>query len=204
MFQIKPHGIISEPDKITKLKTEFSERHCILLHQVLEPTLLSRLMKQLVDAPTRERVPGKSKGRIIARELCVERNAVVLQAFTMLLNKPEIFRLIEDFTDSPPINSFLGRIYMMRPDSEHYDTWHSDYDGNRLIGLSMNLSSEPYSGGLFQIRERETELITGEIANIIPGDMHIFRISKKLQHRVTPVTGKVTKTAFAGWFQAQS
>lgn len=202
IIQIKPHGIVTETANIDEAQAEFAQRQCVLLSQVIEPSLLARLMKQLANAPTRERVPGKSKGRIIARELCVERDAVVLQALALLFNKPEIFRVIEQITNCSAIGSFLGRIYMMRPDSEHYDTWHSDYDGKRLIGLSLNLSGEPYRGGLFQIRERQTEKSLGEIANLVLGDAHLFRISQELQHRVSPVTGKLMKTAFAGWFQA--
>jgi hypothetical protein len=42
-----------------------------------------------------------------------------------------------------------------------------------------------------------------EIANIVCGDTRIFRIGPDLQHRVTPVTGTVTKAAYAGWFRAR-
>jgi hypothetical protein len=202
MFQIKPQGIITDTAKVMEIQRDFAERQCVLLNQVIDHSLLGRLMKQLANAPTQVREPGKAKGRVIARELCVERDAVVLQALTMLFNRPEIFRLIEQVTGCPAIGSFLGRIYMMQPNSGHYDTWHSDYDGNRLIGLSLNLSNAPYSGGVFQIRQRQPEQLISEIANIVPGDAHIFRISKGLQHCVTPVTGEITKIAFAGWFQA--
>jgi hypothetical protein len=127
---------------------------------------------------------------------------MVAQAFTLLFNSTALFRLIEELTGCPAIGNFQGRIYMMRPDAGHYDTWHTDNDGNRLVGLSCNLSAG-YSGGVFQIRERQTERIVGEVTNTVRGDTHIFRIGPELQHRVTPVTGSVTKAAFAGWFRAQ-
>ena len=200
-IQIQPHGIVTDNAGLAEAQTEFAARHSVLLSEVVEPALLVRLLKLLADVPLRERVPGKSKGRIIARELCVERDAMVLQALTLLFNKPEIFRVVEQITGCPKISSFLGRIYMMRPDSGHYDTWHSDVDGNRLIGLSLNLSGEQYSGGSFQIRERKTERILNRIANTITGDAHIFNISPEFQHCVAPVRGQVTKIAFAGWFQ---
>lgn len=200
-IQIQPHGIITDDAGLAAAQNEFAARRSVLLSEVIEPALLARLLKLLADAPVRERVPGKTKKRIIARELCVERAAPVLQALTFLLNKPEIFRVVEQITDCPEIGRFLGRIYMMRPDSDHYDTWHSDFDGNRLIGLSLNLSGEYYSGGAFQIKVRKTERILNEIANTITGDAHIFNISSELKHRVAPVSGQVTKIAFSGWFQ---
>lgn len=200
LFQIKPHGVDIDTAKIDEAKENFAERECVLLSQILEPELLARLIMQIPNAPAQSRSHGKSKGKIIGNEVCVERDAIVTRALTLLLNKPELLRLIEQVTECRSISRFLGRIYMMRPNSADYDSWHSDNDGNRMIGISLNLSGGFYSGGDFQIRERQSEKMLGEIANKIPGDAHIFRISPDLQHFVAPVTGQVTKTAFAGWF----
>ena len=202
MIQIRQHGVSTDPARLDEWRAEFCERHCLLMRQALDPAVLARLLPLLADAPVHERVPGKARGRIIARELSVERSSLVARAFALLFNNSTLFRSIEALTGCPSIGNFQGRIYMMRPDAGHYDTWHTDNDGNRLIGLSCNLSAE-YVGGVFQIRERQTERIVGEIANTVRGDTHIFRIGPELQHRVTPVTGSVTKAAFAGWFRAQ-
>jgi hypothetical protein len=203
MLHISQHNVVTDLARLADMRAEFAERQCLLMRQVVDPPLLVRLMALLAVAPARERVPGIARGRLIARELCVERDAIAARAFSLLFNNPAIFRLVEQITGCSRIGNFLGRMYMMRPNSEHYDTWHSDNDGNRLIGLSCNLSGDVYSGGVFQIRERQTERVLGEVGNTRPGDAHIFRIAPELQHHVTAVTGEVTKTAYAGWFRAQ-
>jgi len=38
------------------------------------------------------------------------------------------------------------------------------------------------------------------IANTGPGDAIVFRIDGALEHMVTPVSGAVSKIAWAGWF----
>jgi hypothetical protein len=202
MLQIKQYEIVRDEAGLDDVHGEFRERHCLLVRQLVDPALLARLLPLVAVAPIHERLPGQAKGKIVARELCVDPRSIVAQAFTLLFNSATLFRSIEALTGCPPIGNFQGRIYMMRSGAGHYDTWHTDNDGNRLIGLSCNLSAD-YVGGVFQIRERQTERIVGEIANTVRGDTHIFRIGPELQHRVTPVTGSVTKAAFAGWFRAQ-
>ena len=202
MFHIRQQDVLTDLSMLAELRAEFRERHCLLLRNAVDLSLLRQLTVLLADAPAYERIPGVARGRIIARERCIDRNSVVARAFTLLFNKTDLFRLVENLTGCPRIGNFLGRVYMMEPDSEHYDTWHSDNDGNRLIGLSLNLR-EAYSGGAFRIRERQTERIVAEIANTRLGDAHIFRIAPELQHCVTPVTGNVTKIAYAGWFRAE-
>ena len=202
MFQIMPHNLIIDAARLADLRAEFAEHQCVLVRGAIDPAVLDRLLPLVADAPIRETLPGKARGKIIAREMCVDPGSLVARAFTLLFNNSTLFRSIEALTGCPAIGNFQGRIYMMQPGSGHYDTWHSDNDGNRLIGLSCNLSAEIYSGGLFQIRDRQSEQLVGEISNIVNGDTHIFQIGPEWQHRVTPVTGTVTKAA-AGWFCAR-
>jgi len=53
---------------------------------------------------------------------------------------------------------------------------------------------------LLQIREARSKRILHEIANTGPGDAVLFRVDPGLEHRITPVTGSISKTALAGWF----
>jgi hypothetical protein len=69
--------------------------------------------------------------------------------------------------------------------------------------MSINLSREVYSGGRLQIRDHVSGEIVSEVANAGIGDAVIFRLSDRLQHRITDVEGTASKTAFAGWFRAQ-
>jgi hypothetical protein len=85
----------------------------------------------------------------------------------------------------------------------HYDSWHDDMVEDRLVAMSINLSTDVYLGGVLQIREKNSQQVIQEVANIGLGDAIVFRLAHSLQHRITDVQGKVPKTAFAGWFRSQ-
>ena len=116
-----------------------------------------------------------------------------------LVNDPELYRLIEDVSECRPIRMFLGRVYRRLP-GRHFDSWHGDLKNERQVGMSINLSTAPYEGGVFELREAETERPLASIANAGCGDAHLFRIAPTLEHRVTGIRGVHSKTAFAGWF----
>lgn len=199
MFRINAQNISVDAQKLPEIRAEFAAKHSVLLKQVIEPALLAKLLKLLENASVREHEHTKLKG-VIAKELRVQDDAPILQALMMLFSKTELFRLFEQITDCPKIDYFRGRIYMNKPAAGHYNSWHTDCDGERSIGISLNLTERIYSGGVFQIKKRKTEPLLNEIHNTGLGDMHIFRISNELCHRVTQVDGTITKIAFAGWF----
>jgi hypothetical protein len=120
-----------------------------------------------------------------------------------LMNDPALFHLIQDLTGCPEIGCFTGRVYRLKPGGEFYDSWHSDLEGGRLIAVSVNLTSEPYQGGLLQIRRARSSTILEEVTNTTFGDAIVFRLADDLEHQVTGVTGSVAKTAFAGWFRTE-
>ena len=91
----------------------------------------------------------------------------------------------------------------MVPGAGHYDSWHTDASQARMVAMSVNLGTDPYRGGRLQIRDADTRRILHEVANVGDGDAVLFRISRQLAHRVTPVEGTVAKTALAGWFRAE-
>jgi hypothetical protein len=71
-----------------------------------------------------------------------------------------------------------------------------------MVAMSINLSAKPYSGGVLEIRTRESGKVLHRTANTGPGDAILFRVAPGLQHRVTAVEGEVPRTAYAGWFIA--
>jgi hypothetical protein len=75
--------------------------------------------------------------------------------------------------------------------------------GGREIGMSVNLSADVYEGGVFEIRDAESERALASIANVGFGDAILFRVASTLEHRVTDVRGARPKTAFAGWFRTK-
>ena len=92
----------------------------------------------------------------------------------------------------------------MEAGPQHQLSWHNDIDikKERLVGLSMNLSTEVFRGGAFELRDRWTTAPLAQVNNTGFGDALLFRISPDLQHRVTEVEDTVPKVACAGWFFA--
>jgi hypothetical protein len=202
MIEISQKGLeIKDPERISELKKEFGEKKCIVLTQLLDKNLIEKILLNVEKAQfhQKEHVDGTKK--VFGTDLSIQARNLALHQVHLLLNNSMLFRLIEQITLCRPINGFAGRIYRNMPGTGHKLDWHDDTeDKTRIIALSMNLSREKYSGGVFQIREKESGRILCEVACGNPGDTHIFFVSPKLQHRVTKTTGRFPRTAAAGWF----
>jgi hypothetical protein len=132
---------------------------------------------------------------------CVD--ATMEIAVTLALNRSPLLRLLECVTDRSPIRSITGHIARLAPGTHQQLTWHDDEnDAERMLGLSVHLGSDPYQGGLFQLRTKHDRQIRWDIGNTGPGDAIIFTVAPAFEHRVTPVTGTVARTVFAGWAMA--
>ena len=186
----------SNRDKV-KLSQSLSVRGCVKFENFLSAGMLSRIGQLLSAASFYDSI---HKG--IARESCMRKNAL-FDLFHFLLNDQIVFDFIQSLTGCKKIRCFRGRLYRLLPDARYYDSWHSDWDGKRMVGLSINLSPQVYEGGVFQIRLKGSQDLLSETANTGTGDALCFRLGKNRVHRVTSVTGQHPKVAFAGWFQNQ-
>ena len=138
----------------------------------------------------------------IATESCLKPNRA-FDLLHFLVNNRRVFDFVEAVTGCERIGSFNGRIFRLAAGLGHYDSWHDDIDGNRLVALSLNLSPQPYRGGILQLRRKEDEASRLDIPNPRFGDAVLFCLSDELEHRVTNVEGPVPRTTFAGWFRKQ-
>ncbi|MDH3600110.1 MAG: 2OG-Fe(II) oxygenase family protein, partial [Candidatus Tectomicrobia bacterium] len=109
----------------------------------------------------------------------------------------------QQLTACPAIGNLIGRLYCSDPSPDHYISWHSDMGDHRLVGISINLTSTDYAGGVFEMREAKTKRLLYEFHSTSLGDAHLFRLDPSVEHRVTPVTGSVSRMAYSGWFRAQ-
>jgi hypothetical protein len=176
----------------------FSANHCVKVPGFLARDLFAEILAQIRPDDFYERA---HEG--LGSEACLKHDSPMLALLWLLVNDDRIFRVVEAVTGCPAIGSFEGRVYRFTESSRHHDDWHDDRVDNRLVALSVNLSSDAYEGGLLQIRDRTSDEILHEESNTGPGDALIFRLAPELQHRVTNVTGKRPKTAFAGWFKSE-
>ena len=185
----------SDTGEIARLRREFHAVHCVRLPQLLEPPLLAFLERRLEQGQWQTRTyPG------VGEEYVLE-DLPALNLLHFVSNLPDFRNLIQEITGCGPLRRFRGRIYRMTAAAGHYDDWHDDNFDNRLVGISLNLMPRAFRGGLFQLRERESQRMLAEIANTGRSSALIFRIADELQHRISTMEGDEPKTAFAGWFR---
>ena len=185
------------PEELDALRRSFDASHAIRLPRFFDADLLEVVRQTVRHANFSDR---EDEG--LAREQCMDHNSVLGMLF-LILNDQRLFDVIRRITDCGPIGSFAGRVYLMRRGAGHYDRWHSDMDGARLIGMSVNLTEREFQGGRFELRQAGASETAWSMTNDGPGDAVFFRIADTLQHRVTEVTGEVPRIALAGWFQSQ-
>ena len=202
MIQIDRSGVTysESANERAALRARFEAQHYVQVSNFLEPGLLRFLNQQIERGKFYERV---HEGIGSNKELCMAGNTAV-GALLLVLNDEKLFRLIQDITQCRRIECFEGRIYRVYPNQGHHDSWHDDIGEDRLVGMSINLGQEDYVGGVLQIRNGDSKKIVAEVRNTSAGGAVIFRLSQSLQHRITEVEGAEPKTAFAGWFRANS
>ena len=183
--------------RLDVLRDRFATNHCVVLEKLLEPTLLEKVQRRIEHARWLN-----SAFDDFGTEFTLD-DPTTIRLFLFVLNMPEFLDVIRIITGCAQINDFSGRIYRMVAGPQHQLSWHSDTkDPQRLVGFSMNLSTDVFRGGTFELRDRRTLAPLAQVNNTGFGDALLFRISNDLQHRVTEVFDKVAKTACAGWFSA--
>ena len=195
-----PSGLLElstgSPRERKELRAEFERRNCIRVPGFLAPGLLEEVLDQVSESAFYSRDHGG-----IGTEECAEAGPA-LALLLLVANDPRLFELVREITGCGEIGCFDGRVYRIDPARGHHDSWHSDVGDNRLVAMSLNLSTEPYEGGVLEIRDQRTGEITARPAGLAPGEVVMFRIAEHLRHRVSRVTGGVPRVAFAGWFKS--
>jgi hypothetical protein len=192
-IQMTRRGTVCNDADLAELHRTFAAQHCVKLTGFLEPALADEVRAQIDRGTFREFAHGS-----IAAELRLDAG-VCTGLLHFLTNDPRLFQLVESVSGRTGIRAFAGRVYRRFAGRHHVD-WHDDLDDRRLVGMSVNLSTDVYDGGVFEMRDAATERPLATLPNLGFGDAIIFRLSKALDHRVSEVRGAVPKTAFAGWF----
>src|SRR5215813_5350734 len=156
MLKINHREAESSDGEINSLREEFARRHCILLPQLIDAGLLSDLLRQVDRAafsPKKEGAVGDEFGDI----LFVPNNDPALFVFHLMMNNPKLFQIIKRIAGCDAIGNFFGRIHRSVPGTDHQISWHGDNADHRLVGITIDLSREAYTGGAFQIRYKDSE-----------------------------------------------
>jgi predicted 2-oxoglutarate/Fe(II)-dependent dioxygenase YbiX len=200
IIQLTKSGIVfSEGENdLKKLREDYDKNHWIKLPNFLTNEILQFVRGRIEQSEFQEKCYADLGFDSREQRLNDEMTVSMLE---FLLNDTKLFKLIEKITGCPQIGCFAGRVYRLNPDTD-IDVWHDDDVYNRMVSVSINLSPQIYSGGILQIQDCNTKQIIQEVSNTGFGDCVIFKIAPYLIHRVTKVTGKYPRTAFAGWFHS--
>lgn len=199
MIQLTRQGLKGDCD-LAPLRDQFGANHTCRLSKLVSEHLLAQVSTRLECGTWSDREhPG------VGRESILEDPRAV-QLLNFLANDADFIQFISEISGIPALTRFGGRIYRSRPGTRDEDSWHDDASSTeaRMVGMSLNLSKASYEGGVFQLRERNRPERCIELPNTGFGDAILFRISDRLEHRVSKVSGVAPKIAFAGWFTASA
>jgi hypothetical protein len=198
LIQLTKSGVefSASPAAGNRLRREFRNHQHLKLKNFFASPLLSIVQNRIAGASFFE----KTDEGIATEDRMNDATNLGLLLFVM--NSQKLFDAVELITGCGKIGCFNGRVYRFESDANHHDSWHDDKaDERRLVGISINLSEKIYSGGKFQIRDKQSRKLLHNVGNTGCGDAVIFRLSKQLEHRVTPVR-TATRTVLVGWFQS--
>lgn len=205
MIHLTKKGLVCDRASISQARQDYATSGCIVLPQFIDAHLQT-LFHAALHGATFEATThhGGADNNKFAKDVTIKGHEKALHLLHLLFNNATLFEVVQQVTDCQPIGCFGGRIYRTLPDSDHHLDWHDDREEpGRLVGLSLNLSPAPYSGGAFQLRQKGAEALLRTLIHTEPGDAHLFRIAAEVEHRVTPVAGTQARTAGAGWFSTQ-
>ncbi|HZS48863.1 MAG TPA: 2OG-Fe(II) oxygenase [Blastocatellia bacterium] len=203
MLQITGSGkLVFDESHLANMRATYSENRFLRLPKLIEPSILKRVVDHIEAADFFPAYYNNQK-RKLGEEIRISPDNPAIRIMSMMLNNSELFQIVEKITGCEKIRSFLGRIRRESPGTSHFLDWHDDPKPTRLVGISINLSPEPYIGGVFQLREKATEKMMVEIANTGLGDAFIFQVSNGYQHRVTNLEGTIPRTTCTGWFYSE-
>jgi hypothetical protein len=198
MLQLTRKGLLHRGD-LDALRDCFAANHWVVLEKLLEPELLEKVQRQIDQASWHCSTFDDFAGREDTLDA-----PVTVRLLLFLLNSPGFLSAIRTVTGCAQISDSDGRVYRLAARPQHHLSWHTDTnDPTRRVGFSINLSTDAFHGGTFELRDRWTLAPLARVNNTGFGDALLFRISKDLQHRVTKVVDTVAKTACAGWFHAR-
>jgi hypothetical protein len=197
LIQLTRQGAVfsGSTSDLQALRAQFQRDHYLILPKLIEPDLLTTILKRMESAPS-----GQKEDDGDGAESVID-DPMTYNLFLFLLGIPKFQRLVQRITGSRGISDFQGRICRLNPTTTDRIVWHTDVCDHRMVTFSLNLTAQKYRGGALQIRYRGSEEILHEVRNTGLGDALLLRVSKKLFHRVLPVEGDVPQTSLAGWFR---
>jgi len=200
MIQLTQTAVLSDAADIPRLAEEFEETGCVLLPDFLAPQILRHFLDWVNEAQFVEK-HEIGHGEVFGTTLFVPSSDRSWFLLHFILNRPGLFELVGKVAGCPKIGNFTGRLHRTVAGADQHIDWHRDAEEARTLGLVINLSTEKYTGGVFQLRD-QNRTMRAEVGPAKPGDAFLFRIDRDWQHRLTRLqSGR--RTVAVGWFRTQ-
>lgn len=179
---------------IPRARASFAERHALLCRPGLDPELLAMLSVVCARARFSPR-PVEGLGH-----RHVETPALAGAAIQLALNRKELKDWLSSVTGCGSLSHIEGRVVQSRAGGQDHLDWHKDSDANIGLGLTIHLTDCRYVGGAFELRQAGARELSFRHDQPKGGDIVLFDIDRRLEHRVCPVASGEPRLVFTGWF----
>lgn len=129
----------------------------------------------------------------------VDSRELAATAMKVAVCRPAFLRWVEAVTGCGPTASMAAWVAETRPGGDDHLGWHRDTGANYAVGMTVHLGADSYEGGIFELREVATGIVRYRHDRAHRGDVLLFDIDQRLEHRVTPVTAGAPRRVFTGW-----
>lgn len=200
MIVIKRQGVEEIASHLLFCQKQFEDENVFICPDFFSSDLNNLINNHLLNAPFTIKADQKKDGQLLSQEYTISRNSTLVQVLHFYLNQQTVIEAVKKISGISTINSFEGRVYKFEADQNSFDNWHDDMSDGRLLGMSLNLSTNAFDGGSFMIRNKKSKEVYAVVKHPNWGSAHFFRINNELQHKVEKVEGEFPRIAFAGWF----
>jgi hypothetical protein len=190
--------VTAEPVQFRRV---FERENSLLFDEPFTPDMLQMLMTCAANA----NFVDDNVDHIGTRE--IEAPQRVGGVISLLLARQAFRQWVEQATGRSPVRAVAGRLVQTRANSADALVWHDDIAGaegaNRLLGVVINLSDTPFSGGQFEMRHNG--IVKPFLSHHYEhsGSMMLFAVRRGLEHRVAEVTSGGPRRVYAGWFLSE-
>ena len=134
----------------------------------------------------------------------IEQPSIIGNAIQLVLNRPALLDWLKTVTGCSAIGGIEGRLVETRAGGQDHLSWHRDTVPNARyeFGLTLHLRPCQYEGGAFEMRDSKNKQPLFRHYPADPGDLLIFEVDARSEHRVMPVVSGQARLVFTGWFIA--
>lgn len=183
-----------------QLRPAYANQRALLCREAMAPELLN----QLANAATKADFISDPVEHLGHR--WVERPSMIGAAIELVLNRPMLLDWFKTVTGCTAWGSIEGRLVETRAGGEDHLSWHRDTVAHMRyeFGITLHLRPCHYDGGAFEMRDSHSKQPLFRHYPADPGDLLIFEVDHRSEHRVTRVESGEPRLVFTGWFISNS